>query len=116
MAEFNTWVTVQRMEADLRDRAIARRARLGPLPERQSGWSALVARVVRLWQRLVRRPVRLEAAPAAPRTRTVCQHRALAVRRPCRVCGASARGAAAFRPGYRPRRCSRHIARGKTRI
>ena len=116
MADFDTWVTVQRMEADLRHRAIARRARLGPLPERQSGWLTLAARARLLLRRLLRRPVRREVTTPSQRTRTICHGRMLAVRRPCGVCGASARGAAAFRPGYRPRRCPRRIARGKTRI
>jgi hypothetical protein len=117
MADFDTWVTVQRLEAELRNRAIARCARLGPLPEQRGGWlEAVQTRVGRLLRRLLRRPTAAPATAATSRSRPVCQGRTLAARRPCRICGARGHGAAAFRPGYRPHRCSRRLARGKTRI
>ncbi len=117
MADFDTWVTVQRMEADLRNRAIARRAQLGSLPEQNGGWmAALREGVASLLRRLPRHTAAAPAAPAAPRNRAACRGRTLAARRPCRICGARGHGAAAFRPGYRPQRCARHRVWGKTRI
>lgn len=116
MADIDTWATVLRMEAELRNRAIARRARLGPLPERGSGLVALWTRVMRSLGRLLQRPTPAPAKPARANTRGACHGRTLPARRPCRVCGARRHGAAAFRPGFRPHRCSRRGARGKTRI
>ena len=117
MTHFDTWVTVQRMEAELRDSAIARRARLGPLPQQRGGrLQALQTGVMRILRRLLRQSWPQPAATETVRARPGCQGRTLAARRPCRLCGARGHGAAAFRPGYRPHRCARRSTRGKTLI
>ncbi|HEY7295631.1 MAG TPA: hypothetical protein VH916_11355 [Dehalococcoidia bacterium] len=116
MDHIDTWATVFRMEAELKHRAGARRARLGPLPQRPGFVTALWAKVAQFGRRSLRRDVPRPAASGARYDRPVCQGRTLAARRVCRVCGARFHGATAFRPGYRPRRCLRRSALGRTRI
>ncbi|HLZ71531.1 MAG TPA: hypothetical protein VKV26_16635 [Dehalococcoidia bacterium] len=116
MSHIETWAEIVRLEAALRERKAARRARLGPLPERKNGWLGLRAAIERLAHRLRRRPAAPQAAADTAPRQPACRGRTLAARRVCRVCGARTHGATAFRPGYRPRRCARPIARGKSRI
>ncbi len=116
MANIDTWIMIQRMEAELRHRAVARRARLGPLPQQNGGRFGLNTALARLALRLLRRNAVPAPVAGDLNIQPVCHGRTLASRRVCRICGARAHGAAAFRPGYRPHRCSRRSARGKTRI